>query len=148
MNLASALSALVRRGRPKVTLPSEPRPITAAEVEVIAPPPALQYREPVARAGAAAAAAADGIRPATAHNDSIDVVRFFAAAGVVFTHSIESPFFDRWGNLFRFAVPFFLFASLYFQTLSLRRNRDRTLGGYVAARFHRLYLPFLAWSVI
>src|SRR3954454_9949081 len=106
MNLASALSALVRRGRPKVTLPSEPRPITAAEVEVIAPPPALQYREPVAGAGAAA----DGIRPATAHNDSIDVVRFFAAAGVVFTHSIESPFFDRWGNLFRFAVPFFLFA--------------------------------------
>jgi len=50
--------------------------------------------------------------------------------------------------MFRFAVPFYLFASLYFQSLSLRRNADRSLGSYIAGRVRRLYFPFLAWSAI
>lgn len=81
-------------------------------------------------------------------NEAIDIVRFFAAAGVVFVHARYSAAFDNWDNLFRFAVPFYLFASLYFQALSLRRNPDRTLPQYIAGRFKRLYLPFIVWSVI
>jgi peptidoglycan/LPS O-acetylase OafA/YrhL len=81
-------------------------------------------------------------------NQTIDAIRVFAAAGIVFVHAVEAPFFDKWGNLFRFGVPFFLFASLYFQSLSLRRNADRPLGRFIAERFARLYLPFLVWGLI
>jgi hypothetical protein len=58
-------------------------------------------------------------------NEAIDAIRLFAAAGIVFVHATEAPVFDKWGNLFRFGVPFFLFASFYFQSQSLRRNSDR-----------------------
>lgn len=85
---------------------------------------------------------------AVVRNESVDVVRLFAAAGIVFVHAAESEPLVRWGNFFRFAVPFYLFASLYFQSLSLRRNPERTLAQYTAIRLKRLYLPFLAWSVI
>lgn len=81
-------------------------------------------------------------------NESVDVVRLFAAAGIVFVHAAESAPLVRWGNFLRFAVPFYLFASLYFQSLSLRRNPQRTLPQFIAGRFKRLYLPFLAWSLI
>jgi peptidoglycan/LPS O-acetylase OafA/YrhL len=81
-------------------------------------------------------------------NRAIDVVRLFAAAGIVFVHAAKSPAFANWGNVFRFAVPFYLFASLYFQSLSLRRNTHRSLPKYIAARFKRLYLPYVAWSLI
>jgi len=42
----------------------------------------------------------------------------FAAAGIVFVHATQS---DRWstGEIFSARVPFYLFASLYFQSLSL-----------------------------
>lgn len=81
-------------------------------------------------------------------NEAVDVVRFFAALGIVFVHACQSAAIDPWRNMFRFAVPFYLFASLYFQSLSLRRNPDRTLASYIAGRVRRLYLPFLAWSLI
>lgn len=78
----------------------------------------------------------------------IDVVRLFAAASVVFVHASKSDTLAPFCHSLRFAVPFFLFASLYYQSLSLRRNPDRPLGTYVWSRFKRLYLPFLAWSLI
>jgi peptidoglycan/LPS O-acetylase OafA/YrhL len=81
-------------------------------------------------------------------NETIDAIRLVAAAGIVLVHATESSFFETWKNLFRFGVPFFLFASLYYQSLSLRRNADRPLGKIIFGRFERLYLPFLAWSVI
>ena len=87
-------------------------------------------------------------RPATTRNEAIDVVRLIAAAAIVYIHAVHYPTLNASRNLFRFAVPFYLFASFYYQSLSLRRKSDRTLLGYIAARFRRLYLPFLAWSVI
>jgi peptidoglycan/LPS O-acetylase OafA/YrhL len=83
-----------------------------------------------------------------ARNEALDAVRFFAAAAVVFVHSARSSSFANWGNLFRFAVPFYLFASLYYQALSARRNPQRTLGHYAIARFKKLYMPFAAWTLI
>ena len=93
-------------------------------------------------------ARADRFPIKVARNEAIDVVRLIAAAGIVFTHAGESPAFDCWGNCFRFGVPFFLFASLYYQSASLCRNPDRTLIQLIRARVTRLYIPFLAWSVI
>jgi surface polysaccharide O-acyltransferase-like enzyme len=83
-----------------------------------------------------------------ARNEMIDVVRLFAAASVVFVHASKSVTLAPFCHSLRFAVPFFLFASLYYQSLSLRRNPDRPLHRYVRNRFKRLYLPFLAWSLI
>src|SRR5215218_9071533 len=69
-----------------------------------------------------------------ARNESVDVVRLFAAAGIVFVHAAQSDPLVRWGNFLRFAVPFYLFASLYFQSLSLRRNPERTLPQFILKR--------------
>src|SRR4051794_32614364 len=90
----------------------------------------------------------DGASVSAARNESVDVVRLFAAAGIVFVHAATSDTLVRWGNFFRFAVPFYLFASLYFQSLSLRRYPERTLPQYAAKRFKRLYFPFITWSII
>lgn len=81
-------------------------------------------------------------------NDMLDAVRFFAAAAVVLVHAVESPALGGWVNLFRFAVPFYLFASMYYQADSFRRRPDQPLGAYCSKRFKRLYGPFLAWSAI
>lgn len=82
-------------------------------------------------------------------NEMIDVVRFFAAAGIVYIHAAQSsPSLDPSRNFFRFAVPFFLFASLYYQGVSGRKKRDGSLWQFIVKRVKRLYLPFLAWGVI
>jgi peptidoglycan/LPS O-acetylase OafA/YrhL len=81
-------------------------------------------------------------------NDALDAVRFFAAAAVVLVHAVESQALGGWVNLFRFAVPFYLFASMYYQASSFRRRPDQPLGAYCIKRLKRLYGPFLAWSAI
>jgi peptidoglycan/LPS O-acetylase OafA/YrhL len=93
-------------------------------------------------------AAGAPLSAAQVRNRNIDVVRFFAALGIVFIHASKSPALDDWRNIARFAVPFYLFASFYYQSQSLRRKTNRTLGQYIVSRFRRLYLPFLAWSLI
>jgi len=95
-----------------------------------------------------AALAPDEISLAKPRNEAIDVIRLFAAIGIVYVHAIRSPALDSSRNLFRFAVPFYLFASFYFQSRSLRRKTDRTFWQYIAGRVKRLYFPFLAWSAI
>jgi len=81
-------------------------------------------------------------------NEAIDVVRLFAAVAIVYVHAVRSPALDASRDLVRFAVPFYLFASFYFQSLSLRSKTDQTLWQYIVKRTKRLYLPFLAWSGI
>jgi peptidoglycan/LPS O-acetylase OafA/YrhL len=81
-------------------------------------------------------------------NENIDVIRLIAALSIVYIHAVRSLPLDASRNLFRFAVPFYLFASFYFQSLSLRKRTDRTLWQYILGRFKRLYVPYLAWSVI
>jgi len=103
--------------------------------------------------GPASAGAGDQVElrtqvAALPRNETIDVIRLFAAASVVFVHASKSAGLVSFCHSLRFAVPFFLFASLYYQSLSLRRNPDRSLGGYIWARVKRLYFPFLAWSLI
>lgn len=106
--------------------------------------PPLRY----AASDAAPAAKELEIPSAKPRNEAIDVIRLIAAAGIVYVHTVHSPELIASRNLFRFAVPFYLFASLYFQSLSLRKRNDRSLWQYIAARVKRLYYPFLAWSLI
>jgi peptidoglycan/LPS O-acetylase OafA/YrhL len=100
--------------------------------------PVLDYSPP----------AAMGTPVTPRRNEGIDVIRFFAATGIVFVHTVQSDLFLHWGHFFRFAVPFFLFASLYYQTLSFRRKPDVTFSSYAVGRFFRLYMPFLVWSAV
>lgn len=84
----------------------------------------------------------------TTRNETIDVVRLVAAVGIIYIHAIRSPVLDSSRNLFRFAVPFYLFASLYYQAQSLRRKQNKTFANAALARLKRLYVPFLAWSLV
>ncbi len=68
--------------------------------------------------------------------------------GIVFIHSIETPQLLQLDYIGTFGVPFYLFASLYFQARSFRKNPHRRLDTYIQSRAMRLYLPFLAWSLI
>ena len=86
--------------------------------------------------------------PAAARSDAVDVVRLLAATAVVLLHSLRSTETVGWSSLLRFAVPFYLFASLYFLARSLERRPGWTLRSLTASRLRRLYVPFAAWSVI
>jgi peptidoglycan/LPS O-acetylase OafA/YrhL len=86
--------------------------------------------------------------PKKPRNQAIDVVRLIAAIAIVYVHAVRAPSLDASRDLVRFAVPFYLFASFYFQSLSLRTKTDQTLWQYIVKRAKRLYLPFLAWSGI
>ncbi len=85
---------------------------------------------------------------ARTRNEAIDILRLVAALSIVFVHAAEAPRLEGFKNFWRFPVPFFLFASLYFQMLSFRTHPDRPTFAYIGRRFSRLYLPFLAWCVI
>src|SRR5690349_11297936 len=65
--------------------------------------------------------------------DAIDAARFVAILGIVFIHSVETPQLVRLGYIGTFGVPFYLFASLFFQARAFRRNPHRPLDQYIAA---------------
>lgn len=82
------------------------------------------------------------------HRAMLDVARLLAAYGIVWLHAVRSDTLARWQALGRFAVPFFVFAAVFFVFEGLRRQPARNFAGYARSRFVRLYLPFLAWSGI
>jgi len=85
---------------------------------------------------------------APSHRALIDVARLAAAYGIIWLHT---PRFDALGasrSIGRFAVPFFVFSTVFFVFEGLARRPERTFGQYARLRFVRIYLPFLAWSVI
>lgn len=78
----------------------------------------------------------------------IDVARLAAAYGIIWLHT---PRFDALAasrSIGRFAVPFFVFSTVFFVFEGLARRPERTFGQYARARFLRIYLPFMAWSAI
>jgi peptidoglycan/LPS O-acetylase OafA/YrhL len=79
---------------------------------------------------------------------TIDAARLIAVMGIVFIHSIETPQLLQLDYIGTFGVPFYLFASLYFQARSFRKNPNRRLDKYIESRAMRLYVPFLGWSLI
>lgn len=81
-------------------------------------------------------------------NEAIDQGRFFAAAGVVWIHSMRSDSFSAWGELGRFAVPFFISLAILMTWQSLQRSSETGFIDYLSQRLRRLYLPMLVWSLV
>lgn len=72
-------------------------------------------------------------------NVGIDVLKTLACAGVVVQHFGGGA----WGGV-RFAVPVFMFTSIYLSGNTIK-NGD---GGQLLRRMKRLYTPFAAWGML
>lgn len=88
------------------------------------------------------------VATAGARIETIDAARIVAMLGIVVIHAIETPWLAKIDYIGTFGVPFYLFASLYFQARSFRSRPERRIDEYIATRVKRLYLPFLAWTLI
>lgn len=77
----------------------------------------------------------------------LDLCRLLAAAAICWLHTWESQLRPRPGELGRFAVPFFVVTAICLMCRSAPTSR-RSFKSYVWNRFRRIYVPFLAWSVI
>jgi peptidoglycan/LPS O-acetylase OafA/YrhL len=78
----------------------------------------------------------------------LDVARLIAAIGIAWEHTPESPQLGPSAYLGAFAVPFFTLGAVFLLFESLRREPDRPPAAYARARFLRLYLPLLVWSLL
>jgi surface polysaccharide O-acyltransferase-like enzyme len=79
---------------------------------------------------------------------AFDLGRLLAAYAIVWLHTPRSETLAGTTSLARFAVPFFVFAAVFFVFDSLRRHPERTFAHYFKSRLLRIYVPFLAWSGI
>ena len=77
-----------------------------------------------------------------------DVTRLAAAYSIVWIHTPRSEALALTTRFARFAVPFFVCATIFFIWQGLVGKSARGLGGYAASRFNRIYVPFLGWSLI
>jgi surface polysaccharide O-acyltransferase-like enzyme len=85
---------------------------------------------------------------ATERRPFFEFARLFAAVSIVWLHTMRSPEMLDSTVLGRFAVPFFTAAAVFMICESAARCRRKTLAEYTRNRFMRLYVPFLAWTVI
>jgi peptidoglycan/LPS O-acetylase OafA/YrhL len=85
---------------------------------------------------------------ASGRRTMLDVMRLIAAYAIVWLHSPQSPDFARATAIGRFAVPFFTAAAVFLTWEGLARQPRRSAGQYAKSRFQRIYVPFMAWSVI
>ena len=79
---------------------------------------------------------------------TFDLARLLAAYAIVWVHASRLPALQSSKALGRFAVPFFVFGAVFFVIDGLRRRPWRGFAEYARSRFVRIYLPFLAWSVV
>lgn len=84
----------------------------------------------------------------TARRPFFEFARLLAAVSIVWLHSMRSPEMLGSTVLGRFAVPFFTAAAVFMICESVARGRRPTVAEYSRSRFLRLYIPFLAWTVI
>jgi surface polysaccharide O-acyltransferase-like enzyme len=78
----------------------------------------------------------------------LEVARWIAIYAIVWLHTVRSETLIPTAVLTRFAVPFFVAASVFLVFQGVRRKPQRTFLEYGWQRFVRIYLPFLAWSVV
>jgi surface polysaccharide O-acyltransferase-like enzyme len=78
----------------------------------------------------------------------LDLARLLAVYAIVWLHNVQSPALERSRALGRFAVPLFVFLTIFLVFEGVSRNPWRSWGQYARSRAVRLYLPFLAWSGI
>lgn len=102
-------------------------------------------------AASATAGSAGGSRRAGGtreRNLGLDTARILAAFGTVWIHSVQSDDIAPWGEVGRFAVPFFCVTAAILLVETLYANPSRTTMSYGLQRLGRLYLPFLVWTGI
>jgi surface polysaccharide O-acyltransferase-like enzyme len=80
--------------------------------------------------------------------EMFDCLRVMAAYAIIWLHTPRSEELAGSGVLGRFAVPFFACATVFFVWKGLVDKPGQSLPSYVRSRFIRIYVPFLAWSVI
>jgi len=82
-------------------------------------------------------------------NQMLDAARGLGCMAVIWVHTvIDSPQLARSAGLSRFGTPFFALAAIFFLLTGLSTKASAGWGSYALQRFKRLYVPFLAWSVI
>lgn len=90
----------------------------------------------------------DTAKERPARRVAFDLGRLAAIYAIVWIHTPRSEMLAGTTSLGRFAIPFFVFAAIFFVFESLRRHPERTFGQYCKSRLLRIYVPFLAWSGI
>ena len=86
--------------------------------------------------------------PRPSRRVAFDIGRLLAAYAIVWLHTPRSATLEGTTVFGRFAVPFFVFATIFFVFESLRHHPERTFGRYTTGRILRIYVPFLAWCGI
>ncbi len=82
-----------------------------------------------------------------ARNQTLDAARAVAACALVWIHTAQSSL-SRFHVLGRFGTAFFVLAAVFFLFHRLSSSPPPPYGTYALKRFRRLYIPFLAWSLI
>lgn len=82
----------------------------------------------------------------TTRSVAVDIARFVAAAAVVWIHIPTTDQTEDSLALFRFAVPFFTAALVFFTVRTADSANKTPFGAYALQRVQRLYIPFLLWS--
>jgi surface polysaccharide O-acyltransferase-like enzyme len=88
------------------------------------------------------------LRAATSRLVALDATRILAGLGVIWFHSVESSALRASGVLGRFSVAFYTMAAMIFLLQSLHKRPDQTWRDFIRAKFVRLYVPFLGWSLL
>jgi surface polysaccharide O-acyltransferase-like enzyme len=76
----------------------------------------------------------------------IDAMRVVASFMIIWIHVPRSEELLATTIVARFAVPFFVFAAVFFAAQTGLKKPDRSATGYLLTRFRRIYVPFLLWS--
>lgn len=106
-------------------------------------------RRSAARAVVVSAPAAPRVAAqASERNLGLDTARVGAALGTVWIHSVQSEEMAPWGEVGRFAVPFFAVTAAILLVEALYANPQRGFASYVGQRAKRLYAPFALWTVV
>src|SRR6266480_3786108 len=82
-------------------------------------------------------------------NLMLDAARGLGSLGVIWVHTIiDSPDLAKTAAFARYGTAFFAVTAIFFLLHGISSKPDEGFLSYVAQRFRRLYLPFLAWSLI
>ena len=88
------------------------------------------------------------VLPNTHAASMVDAIRVIASILIVWIHVPQSDAMVATTIVGRFAVPFFVFAAVFFAAQNGLQKRERTVVQMIGSRFHRIYVPFVTWSCI
>src|SRR3954469_19111484 len=82
-------------------------------------------------------------------NLMLDAARGLGSLGVIWVHTIiDSPDLAKTAAFARYGTAFFAVTAIFFLLHGISSKPDESFVKYATQRFRRLYIPFLAWSLI